>query len=97
MICRFSKQLNVDIPFFKVLSGASVTDLVEEGVQRLSPMAIPLVYNGDRTEEDSSTPMGNTATSEGPIEVDPEIGTPLTEPDGLSEGSRALSKYPAAG
>ncbi|OHE97136.1 beta-ketoacyl synthase domain-containing protein [Colletotrichum orchidophilum] len=54
----FSKQLLVDIPILRVLSGASINDLAAEGASRLSPAAIPLVADaqGPATHsEDSST------------------------------------------
>ncbi|KAK1975036.1 beta-ketoacyl synthase domain-containing protein [Colletotrichum cereale] len=39
----FSKELLVDIPILRVLSGASLEDLAEEAVKRLPPDALPLI------------------------------------------------------
>lgn len=44
----FSKNISIDIPLLKILGGASVTDLVDEAVSRLSPEAIP---HSDASEE----------------------------------------------
>lgn len=40
----FTKNLGIEIPLLKILGGASVNDLVEEAVSRLTPDAIPLAY-----------------------------------------------------
>ncbi|PYI28872.1 hypothetical protein BP00DRAFT_323488, partial [Aspergillus indologenus CBS 114.80] len=37
----FTKNLNIDIPLLKILGGASVADLIDEAVSRLTPEAIP--------------------------------------------------------
>ncbi|EFQ36481.1 beta-ketoacyl synthase domain-containing protein [Colletotrichum graminicola M1.001] len=54
----FSKQLLVDIPILRVLSGASIDDLAAEGASRLPPAAIPLVADAQVAaagSHDSST------------------------------------------
>ncbi|KAI6343293.1 putative PKS/NRPS-like protein biosynthetic cluster [Pyricularia oryzae] len=68
----FSKQLLVEIPILRVLSGASIEELAAEGASRLSPAAIPLVADA----------QGPTAPSESGASSseDPQSGalTPLT-------------------
>ncbi|KAF1949749.1 beta-ketoacyl synthase domain-containing protein [Byssothecium circinans] len=74
----FSKQLLVDIPILRVLSGASIDDLAAEGASRLAPTAIPLVADaqGPATDsQDSST----EASSDG-------ASTPLSIPDEAERG-----------
>ncbi|KAK2047638.1 hypothetical protein LZ31DRAFT_608933 [Colletotrichum somersetense] len=44
----FSKQLLVDIPILRVLSGASIDDLAAEGASSLSPTSIPPGRRGTR-------------------------------------------------
>ncbi|KAK1621902.1 hypothetical protein BDP81DRAFT_400804 [Colletotrichum phormii] len=54
----FSKQLLVDIPILRVLSGASIDDLAAEGASRLSLAAIPRIADAQgpaKHSEDSST------------------------------------------
>ncbi|PYI24781.1 KR-domain-containing protein [Aspergillus japonicus CBS 114.51] len=41
----FTKNLNIDIPLLKILGGASVPDLIDEAVSRLTPEAIPLAHS----------------------------------------------------
>ncbi len=41
----FSKTLSIDIPLLKILGGASVVDLVDETVSRLTPEVIPLAHS----------------------------------------------------
>ncbi|KAJ4181992.1 hypothetical protein NW755_010680 [Fusarium falciforme] len=41
----FSKNLSIDIPLLKILGGASVIDLVDEAVSRLTPELVPLAYS----------------------------------------------------
>ncbi|EAW13520.1 putative polyketide synthase [Aspergillus clavatus NRRL 1] len=41
----FTKNLNIDIPLLKILGGASVADLVDEAVSRLTLEAIPLAHS----------------------------------------------------
>lgn len=69
---RFSKQLLVEIPILRVLSGASIEELAAEGASRLSPAAIPLVADA----------QGPTAPSESGASSseEPQSGalTPLT-------------------
>ncbi|RAH47735.1 putative polyketide synthase [Aspergillus brunneoviolaceus CBS 621.78] len=50
----FTKNLSIDIPLLKILGGASVADLIDEAVSRLTPEAIPLA---------NSTLLENTAQS----------------------------------
>lgn len=63
----FSKQLMLDLPLLKVLSGASVADLADEAAERLPPSAIPLVPRGgagdSSAEETSSTSNSTNAKS----------------------------------
>ncbi|WQF82203.1 Putative Acyl transferase domain superfamily, Condensation domain, ancestral KRAB domain, thiolase [Colletotrichum destructivum] len=77
----FSKQLLLDLPLLKVLSGASVADLADDAAARLPASAIPLVNQGEETTADSSDDTrSNTATNETSAE------TPLTgSVDSLSD------------
>ncbi|KAF1848288.1 putative polyketide synthase [Cucurbitaria berberidis CBS 394.84] len=75
----FSKNLDIDIPLLKILGGASVTDLVEEVIERLSPAAIPLTHwdaisqEGPAITEDSSSNGLNSGSAS-----DTALDTPLT-------------------
>lgn len=46
----FSKNLSIDIPLLKILGGASIANLVDEAVSRLTPEAIPLAHSGSSEE-----------------------------------------------
>ncbi|ETS80412.1 hypothetical protein PFICI_07941 [Pestalotiopsis fici W106-1] len=49
----FSKNLTIDIPLLEILGGASVNNLVDSAVGRLSPEAIPLCSDESRAEADT--------------------------------------------
>ncbi|GKT48775.1 lovastatin nonaketide synthase mokA [Colletotrichum spaethianum] len=83
--CRFSKQLNLDLPLLKVLGGASIMDLATEAAERLSPSAIPLVQSGSSSDDDASGPSGNAFKSDTSAEVESGTETPLTEPEDVEE------------
>lgn len=76
-IHRFSKQLLVDIPILRVLSGASIDDLAAEGASRLSSSAIPLVAEAQglaAQSEDSFTETSSDGAS-----------TPLSTPSEVKD------------
>ncbi|KAI8251965.1 beta-ketoacyl synthase domain-containing protein [Colletotrichum sp. SAR11_239] len=70
----FSKQLLVDIPILRVLSGASIDDLAAEGASRLPPTSIPLVVDARDPATHSSTDTSTQASLDG-------ASTPLSTPD----------------
>ncbi|TLS27255.1 hypothetical protein PpBr36_04254 [Pyricularia pennisetigena] len=71
----FSKQLLVEIPILRILSGASIEELAAEGASRLPPAAIPLVADAQGpaspTETDSSSedPLSGAMTPLTPMVV----------------------------
>ncbi|KAK1974431.1 beta-ketoacyl synthase domain-containing protein [Colletotrichum cereale] len=75
----FSKQLLVDIPILRVLSGASIDDLAAEGASRLPPAAIPLVADAQepaaRSQESSSEGSSDGAST--PLSTPDEAGKPV--------------------
>lgn len=80
----FSKNLHVDIPVLKILGGASVTDLVEEAMTKLSAEMTPLVQlvsDSEQTSSGKSLPATSKAVS---TSVSVSASTP-------SDGASALS------
>lgn len=75
----FSKQLYLDLPLLKVLSGATVADLAEDAATRLPASAIPLVVRGEGVADnaDSKTSSSNPE--------DTGSGTSATSVDALSD------------
>lgn len=61
----FSKNLGIDIPILKILGGASVNDLVDETVSRLTPEAIPLAYTGP-SEGETALPAASSSSATTP-------------------------------
>lgn len=76
----FTRELDLDLPILKLLGGATVEDMVEDAVSRLSPSLIPNVKDGPKAEE---------AAAAGPIaEGDAESqGSSGATTDELSLGS----------
>ncbi|TIC90982.1 Lovastatin nonaketide synthase mokA [Colletotrichum higginsianum] len=72
----FSKQLLVEIPILRVLSGASIDDLAAEGASRLSPTAIPLVADAQVSQDSSTASLSDNSSSD-----DGGASTPLSTPD----------------
>ncbi|KAK1565960.1 beta-ketoacyl synthase domain-containing protein [Colletotrichum navitas] len=70
----FSKQLLVDIPILRVLSGASIDDLAAEGASRLHATAIPLVADAQCATNASPGDSSTETSSDG-------ASTPMTSPD----------------
>lgn len=52
----FTKNLSIDIPLLKILGGASINDLVEEAVSRLTAEAIPLAHDAEALSKGPSDP-----------------------------------------
>lgn len=57
----FNKNLSIDIPLLKILGGASVNDLVDEAISRLTPDTIPLAHAGGSGSGDAFAPPTSTA------------------------------------
>jgi hybrid polyketide synthase / nonribosomal peptide synthetase ACE1 len=64
----FTKELDLDMPVLKILGGATVSDLVEDAVKRLSPDLIPNVVKAAPTDtavdEKSEQPATASASAE---------------------------------
>ncbi|POS76977.1 polyketide synthase [Diaporthe helianthi] len=69
----FNKNLSIDIPLLKILGGASVNDLVDEAVSRLTPETIPLAHSDGSGSPDGLAQPGSTA------QVVSDTTTPDTE------------------
>ncbi|TLD06378.1 uncharacterized protein PgNI_08287, partial [Pyricularia grisea] len=78
----FSKQLLVEIPILRVLSGASIEELAAEGASRLSPAAIPLVANA----QGPATPSEDTSLED----ERSGVVTPLTPMVQLDKAEKIL-------
>ncbi|TQN66795.1 Lovastatin nonaketide synthase mokA [Colletotrichum shisoi] len=72
----FSKQLLVEIPILRVLSGASIDDLAAEGASRLPPTAIPLVADAQVSQDSSTASLSDNSSDD-----DGGASTPLSTPD----------------
>ncbi|KAJ0167240.1 Lovastatin nonaketide synthase [Colletotrichum tanaceti] len=75
----FSKQLLVEIPILRVLSGASINDLAAEGASRLPPTAIPLVADAQVAQDSSTASLSDDSSSSSGH--DGGVSTPLSTPD----------------
>ncbi|OLN97460.1 Lovastatin nonaketide synthase 1 [Colletotrichum chlorophyti] len=89
----FSKQLFIDIPILRVLSGASIAELAEEAAGRLPPSAIPLVASAGVTEEPNSSSepsesLGSTSATTAP--------SPSPEDEGSKDGTAVARQAPFA-
>lgn len=71
----FTRELDLDLPVLKLLGGATVEDMVEDAVARLSPALIPNVKDGPQTEETAAA----ESTDDVPVDQDSS--------DALSQGS----------
>lgn len=64
----FTKELDLDMPVLKILGGATVSDLVEDAVKRLSPDLIPSVIKAAPAEaaqdERNEEPSAASASAE---------------------------------
>jgi hypothetical protein len=83
----FAKNLNLDVPLLKILGGASVTDLVDDAISRLSPDLIPLVDSGSREERVQTTtdasptaPPSTVGTSNDGSTFSVELGSGIPTP-----------------
>lgn len=63
----FTKELDLDMPVLKILGGATVADLVEDAVKRLSRELIPNVAVS--ATENAEKPSEETATTDAPETV----------------------------
>ncbi|KAF5026791.1 hypothetical protein F66182_1075 [Fusarium sp. NRRL 66182] len=87
----FSKQLLVDIPILRILSGASIDDLAAEAASRLSHAAVPLVpdaqgpasHSEDSPNETSSLSASTSLSSLS--EADPVEGVVRKAPMSLTQ------------
>ncbi|KAI1344561.1 hypothetical protein F5Y15DRAFT_411391 [Xylariaceae sp. FL0016] len=50
----FTKELDLDMPVLKILGGATVNELVEDAISRLSPDLTPKLARGDAEPEEAS-------------------------------------------
>ncbi|EXJ69156.1 uncharacterized protein A1O5_08091 [Cladophialophora psammophila CBS 110553] len=94
----FTKNLNLDVPLLKILGGASVSDLVDDAVSRLSSDLIPLVHSGsqeDRVQIAESVPPTapsetvGTSSSDGStfsVEHSSDMPTPLSQSSEADDG-----------
>ncbi|KIW95724.1 uncharacterized protein Z519_04309 [Cladophialophora bantiana CBS 173.52] len=94
----FAKNLNLDVPLLKILGGASVSDLVDDAVSRLSVDLIPLVDSGSREDgvqmAESVPPIApsetvGTSSSDGSTfsaEHNGDIPTPLSQTSQADDG-----------
>ncbi|XP_044718107.1 polyketide synthase dehydratase domain-containing protein [Hirsutella rhossiliensis] len=78
----FSKNLSIDIPLLKILGGASVNDLADEAVSRLTPEAIPLAHSGaahpsGEAQPASALPAESTADATSSVDYD-DVPTPAS-------------------
>lgn len=80
----FTKELDLDMPVLKILGGATVADLVEDAVKRLSRELIPNVAAS--TAENAEKSSEETATTK----------TPETAPEAKSEESTLTAAAEAA-
>lgn len=91
----FSKNLSIDIPLLKILGGASITDLVDEAISRLTSEAIPLAYVSQPEQEEHlatnldltplSTAVGGSGDSASSIDNE-TIPTPLSQQSDVADG-----------
>lgn len=91
LICsRFSKELDLDLPVLKVLGGASVSDLVQDAMNRLPVAMMPSIALKEEASpavdviptSESSTPP--SAPSED--DFDQSSSSATTDTDGCSDG-----------
>ncbi|PGH17239.1 hypothetical protein AJ80_04881 [Polytolypa hystricis UAMH7299] len=84
----FSKEVDVDIPVLKVLGGASITELLNEAVQRLSPAVAPLLGSGaaDGAKPSAGKPVAPPATSQPAPVMNGHPKEPKPEPKKLTNG-----------
>ena len=80
----FTKELDLDMPVLKILGGATVADLVEDAVKRLSRELIPNVAAS--TTENAEKPSEEMATTK----------TPETAPEAKSEEATLTAATEAA-
>ncbi|EME40768.1 hybrid polyketide synthetase [Dothistroma septosporum NZE10] len=76
----FTKELDLDMPVLKLLGGATVRDLVEDAVQRLSPALTPKLARADdsaNAEAEDGPVEGVDATED--AEAEAEVGEDVAE------------------
>lgn len=66
----FTKELDLDMPVLKILGGATVSDLVEDAVKRLSPDLIPNVVKAAPTEAAGDEKKEEPTAASAPAEAD---------------------------
>lgn len=59
----FTRELDLDLPVLKLLGGATVEDMVEDAVARLSPALIPNVKDGPKPEAEPAADAENQEES----------------------------------
>lgn len=72
----FTKELDLDMPVLKILGGATVSDLVEDAVKRLSPDLIPNVIKVATTEATGDEKEEEPATASASAEADQSFRDP---------------------
>lgn len=89
----FTKELDLDMPVLKILGGATVADLVEDAVKRLSPDLIPNVVKSAPAEgsadEKEKEKEGNTPDT-APVESNAEEKEKEEKEDNTTETAPAI-------
>ncbi|KAI1632403.1 hypothetical protein F4809DRAFT_656376 [Biscogniauxia mediterranea] len=96
----FTKELDLDMPVLKILGGATVNELVEDAMKRLSPELIPNILRGgdvsSQTVPDDKQELSNEArsfTAAGDVpNVEIEAATPTSRDQNLSIDTEQLGK-----
>ncbi|KUI61972.1 Polyketide synthase-nonribosomal peptide synthetase [Cytospora mali] len=81
----FTKELDLDMPVLKILGGATVADLVEDAVKRLSPDLIPNVVKsaaaeGSPEEKEKKDEAPDSTSAEGSSEEEKKDEVPAPTP-----------------
>lgn len=76
----FTRELDLDLPVLKLLGGATVEDMVEDAVSRLSPALIPNVKDGSQgaAEAPAASSDPETSDSSDDSETEPTESAPTT-------------------
>lgn len=72
----FTKELDLDMPVLKILGGATVSDLVEDAVKRLSPDLIPNVVKAAPAEATGDEKKEEPAAASASAEADQSFRDP---------------------
>lgn len=76
----FTKELDLDMPVLKILGGATVSDLVEDAVKRLSPDLIPNVVKAAPNEAADDEKKDEAAPASALAEADQSFRDPSEAP-----------------